>query len=706
MFPANNVWNTPVDQLPVDPNSAAYVSSVGTTSYLHPDFDSTGGGIPYVVVGSTQPKVPVVFGTGASESDPGPYPIPANAPIEGGASASGDRHVLVMQSGSCMLYEMYAAYPQSNGSWQASSGAVFNLNSNQLRPAGWTSADAAGLPILPGLVRYDEVASGVINHAIRMTAPHTRQQYIWPARHDASALTGAQYPPMGQRFRLKASFDITPYPADVQVILTALKKYGAILADNGGAWYLTGAPDSRWNDANMHKLQQVLGSNLEAVDESSLMSDPNSGVVLGGLATLSQVHLSASSVTGGSAVTGQVVLSAAAPAGGVSVSLQSSNPAAASLPATVLVPGGATSASFNIQTSAVTASTAVTIKAFYLGVTTTATLTVLPPSPSAVAPSAVVLSPVSALGGTTVNCYLYLSAPAPAGGQTVTLTSSNPAAASVPAQLTFTAGTSLKYTVVTVQPVATASSVTISMAANGVTKSAVLGVQPAALKGVLLTASSVNGGGTITGTLLLGGVPAAPLAVTLASSNPAAASVPASVTVAAGSNTANFAISTKAVTVSTSVKITAFYLGVTSTSTLTVLPTALSAVVPSSVILLPVSALGGTTVNCYLYLSAPAPAGGQTVTLTSSNPAAASVPAQLTFTAGTSLKYAIVTVQPVLTSSSVTISMTANGVTKSAVLGVQPAMLKGVSLIASSVKGGGTITGTLLLGGVPARRWP
>jgi hypothetical protein len=557
MFPANNVWNTPVNQLPVDPNSAAYVSSIGTTRYLHPDFDSTGGGIPYVVVSSTQPKVPVVFGAGASESDPGPYPVPANAPIEGGASATGDRHVLVVQSGSCVLYEMFAAYPQSNGSWQASSGAVFNLNSNQLRPAGWTSADAAGLPILPGLVRYDEVASGVINHAIRMTAPHTRQQYIWPARHDASSLTGAQYPPMGQRFRLKASFDITPYPADVQVILTALKKYGAILADNGGAWYLTGAPDSRWNDDNMHKLQQVLGSNLEAVDESSLMSDPNSATVLGGMATLSQVHLSASSVTGGAAVTGnQVVLSAAAPAGGVSVSLQSTNPAAASVPAAVLVPGGATSVSFNIQTSAVPAATAVTITAFYLGAATTAVLTVLPPAPSAVVPSAVVVSPTSAQGGTTVSCYLYLSGPAPAGGQTATLTSSNPAAASVPATVTFTAGTSLKYTVVTVAPALSASSVTISMAANGATKSAVLGIQPAMLKGVRLTASSVKGGGTITGTLLLGGVPAAPLAVKLTSSNPAVAAVPASVTIATGSKTAIFVISTKAVTVSTSVKIT------------------------------------------------------------------------------------------------------------------------------------------------------
>jgi hypothetical protein len=575
MFPANNVWNTRVDNLPVDANSAAYVTSIGTTRYLHPDFDSTGGGIPYVVVPSTQAKVPVVFGAGASESDPGPYPIPANAPIEGGASSSGDRHVLVVQSGSCVLYEMFASYPQSNGSWQASSGAVFNLNSNQLRPAGWTSADAAGLPILPGLVRYDEVAAGVINHAIRMTAPHTRQQYIWPARHDASNLTGTQYPPMGQRFRLKASFDISTFPADVQVVLTALKKYGAILADNGGAWYLTGVPDSRWNDDNMHKLQLVLGSNLEAVDESSLMSDPNSAVVLGGMATLSQLHLSAGSTTGGTTITGQVTLSAAAPSTGASVSLSSSNAAAASVPAVVLVPGGATSASFSISTSAVSASTAVTITAFYLGVSTTAGLTVLPPAappPTSVMPSSVVLSPASVQSGTNVGCYLYLSAPAPAGGLTVSLASSNAAAASVPATVTFTAGTTLKYTVVTVAAVSAATSATISMSAGGVTKSAVLTIKPAALQGITLSATSVKGGGTISGTLILGGLPAAAMTATLTSANTAVATVPATVTIPAKTKTAAFTITTKAVTASTSVKITVQAGGVSQSFLVTVTP--------------------------------------------------------------------------------------------------------------------------------------
>jgi hypothetical protein len=275
MFPADNVWNTPVDQLPVDGNSAAYINTIGSAKGLHPDFGATGGGIPFLIVPGTQPKVAMGFGDGGPESDPGPYPFPANAPVEGAS----DQHVLVLQTGSCKLYETWQSAVQADGSWTAGSGALFDLTSNQLRPDGWTSADAAGLPILPGLVRYEEVAAGVINHAIRMTAPQTRNAYVWPARHRASTLTGSQYPPMGQRFRLKAGFDISSFPADVQVVLTALKKYGMILADNGSSWYLTGAPDSRWNDDTLHRLTTVLGSNFEAVDESGLMMDPNSGAV-------------------------------------------------------------------------------------------------------------------------------------------------------------------------------------------------------------------------------------------------------------------------------------------------------------------------------------------------------------------------------------------------------------------------------------------
>ena len=215
VFPANNVWNVPVDKLPVDANSDRYVATIGATRPAHPDFGSglwDGGpiGIPFVEVPGTQPKVSVTFDYD-SESDHGGYPVPPNAPIEGGAASSGDRHVLVVDRDHCVLYELYAAYPQSNGSWHAGSGAIFDLKSNALRPATWTSADAAGLPIFPGLLRYDEVAAGEIQHAVRFTAPQTRNTYIWPARHEASDLTAVNFPPMGQRFRLKAGFDISGY---------------------------------------------------------------------------------------------------------------------------------------------------------------------------------------------------------------------------------------------------------------------------------------------------------------------------------------------------------------------------------------------------------------------------------------------------------------------------------------------------------------
>jgi hypothetical protein len=285
IFPTDNIWNTPVDTLPLDPNSDAYVQTIGIEEddYVHPDFGSglwNGGpiGIPYIVVPGDQPRVPVTFEYD-DESDPGPYPIPPDAPIEGGPDSGGDRHILVLDRDTCILYELFAAYPQADGSWQAGSGAIFNLSSHALRPDTWTSADAAGLPILPGLVRYDEVASGEITHAIRFTAPQTRRAYVWPARHYASSRTGAEYPPMGQRFRLKADYDISGFSPDVQVILRAMKKYGIMLADNGSAWYISGAPDERWNNSVLRELRQVAGSAFEAVDVSSLMVDPDSGQV-------------------------------------------------------------------------------------------------------------------------------------------------------------------------------------------------------------------------------------------------------------------------------------------------------------------------------------------------------------------------------------------------------------------------------------------
>ncbi|MDX1401299.1 MAG: hypothetical protein R3245_05200, partial [Kiloniellales bacterium] len=282
LFPADNVWNTPVDNLPVDAGSDAYIATIGVNDTVHPDFGSgtwQGGpiGIPFVDVPVTQPGAAVTF-MYDDESDAGPYPIPTDAPIEGGPDSDGDRHVLVLERDNCLLYEMYKAYPQADGSWQAGSGAIFDLNSHALRPAGWTSADAAGLPILPGLVHYDEVAAGEIRHALRFTAPQTRREYVWPARHFASDLTASQFPPMGQRFRLRADFDISGFSPEVQVILQALKKYGMMLADNGSPWFISGVPDGRWdNDVFVPELHQVRGSDFEAVNTSLLMINPNSG---------------------------------------------------------------------------------------------------------------------------------------------------------------------------------------------------------------------------------------------------------------------------------------------------------------------------------------------------------------------------------------------------------------------------------------------
>lgn len=283
VFPPDNIWNTPVEGLPTDQNSDDYVNTIGSSEYVHADFGSgtwNGApiGIPYLEVSENQPEVAIRFDY-EDESDPGPYPIPSDAPIEGGPDSDGDRHVLVLEKDNCILYELFYAFPNPDGSWTAGSGAIFDLTLNALRPDGWTSADAAGLPILPGLVRYDETASGEINHALRFTAPQTRKAYVWPARHYASSLTGSQYPPMGQRFRLKANFDISSFSPKIQVILRCLKKYGMILADNGSSWFISGVPDERWNNDHLHELHDVHGSDFEAVDVSSLMIASDSGRV-------------------------------------------------------------------------------------------------------------------------------------------------------------------------------------------------------------------------------------------------------------------------------------------------------------------------------------------------------------------------------------------------------------------------------------------
>jgi hypothetical protein len=277
VFPANNVWNITINKLLKDANSDTYIQTMGPDKPIHPDFGANGG-IPFEEVPPGTKRVKVDFDY-RDQSDLGNYPIPPGAPIEGGGQSDGDRHVILVQPTLCMLFEVFAAYPQPDGTWKAGSGIKMDLTDNALRPDGYTSGDAAGLPILPGLVRYDEVASGVIKHALRFTVPQTQAAHVWPARHDASKLKGTNYPPMGIRLRLRADFDITPFSKSNQVILVALKRYGMILADNGSAFYISGAPDPRWDDDDLHHLNGLRGKDFEVVDESNLQMAADSGRV-------------------------------------------------------------------------------------------------------------------------------------------------------------------------------------------------------------------------------------------------------------------------------------------------------------------------------------------------------------------------------------------------------------------------------------------
>jgi hypothetical protein len=273
IFPKSNVWNRRVDRLPVAANSDAIIRSIGPDDTLHPDFGSgvwEGApiGIPITVVRGRQAKTRVRFEY-ADESDRGPYPIPRNVKIEGGRQSDGDRHALILDRDNCRLYELFALYPEGNR-WRGGSGAIWNLRTNRLRPAGWTSADAAGLPILPGLARFDEVARGRIDHALRFTVSRTRRAYVYPARHYASSATDANLPPMGLRLRLKASFRTAGYPRQARIVLEALKRYGMMVSDNGSDWYITGAPDPRWSNEQLRALKRVPGSAFEVVDTSRL----------------------------------------------------------------------------------------------------------------------------------------------------------------------------------------------------------------------------------------------------------------------------------------------------------------------------------------------------------------------------------------------------------------------------------------------------
>jgi hypothetical protein len=305
-FPSSSLWNTDISAAPVDPNSANIINFIGATVTLHPDFgagtfQNQTIGIPYQTVAGTQAKVVVKLGTFANESDPGPEPIPSNALIEGYPKpGNGDRHVLVLEKDGCWLYELYKATLKS-GKWSADAAAIWDMTINEQRPYTWTSADAAGLPIFVGLARHDEVAAGAINHALRFTVPTSRRAFVLPATHWASSLTDPNAPPMGTRLRLKASFDISSYPADDQVILTALKKYGMILADNGSAIFISGTPDNAWNNTDLNLLKQITASSFEVVALGTVYTDAN--VPTGPSPTISSFTANPSTVTAGSQVT-------------------------------------------------------------------------------------------------------------------------------------------------------------------------------------------------------------------------------------------------------------------------------------------------------------------------------------------------------------------------------------------------------------------
>jgi hypothetical protein len=306
-FPADSLWNKDISSAPVDPNSTALINFIGASVTIHPDFGSglyqgSSIGIPYVVVDSTQPFVPINFTAYGDESDPGPMPVPANAPIEGYPNpGNGDRHVLVLDNNNCWLYELYSASPGSGGAWNAASAAVWDLQNDEQRPWTWTSADAAGLPIFPGLIRYDEVAAGHINHAIRFTLQFSRAAFVPPASHWASTSTQAMAAPMGMRLRLKSSFDVSTFSSANQVILNAMKKYGMIMADNGSSMYISGAPDDRWSNDGLHSLGSVTASDFEVVEMNPIYTSSN--VPTGASPSISSFTATPSTTSAGSSVT-------------------------------------------------------------------------------------------------------------------------------------------------------------------------------------------------------------------------------------------------------------------------------------------------------------------------------------------------------------------------------------------------------------------
>ena len=564
VLPPNHALNTPIDTLPKDPKSDTWVNTIGASRPLHRDFGSglMGNGytigIPYNVVDGNQPMVPVTFRS--SESDQGPYPIPRDVVIEHGPTSTGDRHVLIVETKNCILYEMFNAAPQANGSWLASSGAIFDLKSNRLRPDGWTSADAAGLPITAGLVRYDEVMSGEIKHAIRFTTRRTRRAYEWPARHYASRLTDGQYPAMGQRFRLKKSFDTSRFSFESRVILDAMKKYGIILADNGGDWYISGAPDPRWNNGAIDaEFNRVKGSDFEAVDVSSMMVDRNSGEAAPQLGLRTVTLASHLQTTTNSTDSGnQVELTGVAPNGGAIVKLSSSHPALLQVPATVTVPAGADRSSFAVQLAKPTQSTTVMVSASYLGVTRTASMVVEPHTAQpAVALGAFNSNSNPITGGNPAAAFrVQLTGNAPAGGAVVALQSANPALLKVPATVTVPAGQAEIWFSYQPAPVAQPHQVAVTASYGGVAKIISMRLIAPVISSVQVP-SEVKGSGTFIMTVALSGpAPASGTAIALSSSNTGVIQLPARVVMPAGENRMTLPVSCKTATRNTDVSIT------------------------------------------------------------------------------------------------------------------------------------------------------
>lgn len=546
VFPSNNIWNARVDTAPLHPQSASWVTSIGAAKPLHQDFGGTlylgnETGFRINLVPGSQPKVPIVFREGASESDPGPYPIPAAPYIENGS----DAHMLLLDTDNCILYETFDTYKNTSGVWTASSGAIFRLRENALRPEGWTSADAAGLPIMPGLARYEEILEGEIKHALRFTAPSTRREYLWPGRHFASYSTSQALPPMGARFRLKANFDISPFSPTMRIILTALKRYGMMLADNGGSWFMQGTFDPRWPDL-VTEFRKVPGSAFEAVDVSALMEDSDSAAVRAPATapSIESAALASSSVAGGQPTSLRINLTGLAPAGGTPVSLSSSNSAAAQIAAAALVPAGSSFADVPVSTSGVSASASATLSATVAGVTRSATLTVTPPSVSLLT-----INPASVASGGSATAALTLSGNAPAGGLTVSITVSGSALALVPGSVLVPANQRTANFAVTARTVSVDTVVRVTAAA--LSSSASANLQIIAPPPPALTISSVSVAGApltagqspASAAFSLNAAAAAATAVTLTSSNPAVASVSTgSVTVSAGATGAGFSV--------------------------------------------------------------------------------------------------------------------------------------------------------------------